>query len=81
VQVSEGIYQLLTPFPEFSFEDAKMLRRQLEEHPRVTKGLPYVLPYMIKRGGDTVLVDCGWYTDNAYKALEAGMQEHGSHPT
>ncbi|MBN9494691.1 MBL fold metallo-hydrolase [bacterium] len=81
MQVSEGIYQLLTPFPEFSFEDAKMLRRQLEEHPRVTKGLPYVLPYMIKRGGDTVLVDCGWNTDNAYQALEAGMQEHGSHPT
>jgi glyoxylase-like metal-dependent hydrolase (beta-lactamase superfamily II) len=81
VQVSEGIYQLLTPFPEFSFEDAKALRRQLEEHPRVTKGLPYVLPYMLKRGGDTVLVDCGWNTDNAYKALEAGMQEHGSHPT
>ncbi len=80
-EIIEGIYQLLTPFPEFSYDDAKALRRQLEEHPRVTKGLPYVLPYLIKSGGETALVDCGWNTDNAYKALETGMQEHGSHPT
>ncbi|MCE7927843.1 MAG: MBL fold metallo-hydrolase [Dehalococcoidia bacterium] len=80
-EIIEGIYQLLTPFPEFSFDDAKALRRQLEEHPRVTKGLPYVLPYLIKSGGETALVDCGWNTDNAYKALETGMQEHGTHPT
>jgi len=81
VKVLDGIYQLLTPFPQFTYEDAKMLRRQLEEHPRVTKGLPYVLPYMIKDGGDTVLVDCGWNTDSAYAALEEGMREHGSHPS
>ncbi|MGH2633874.1 MAG: MBL fold metallo-hydrolase, partial [Tepidiformaceae bacterium] len=81
MQIIEGIYQLLTPFPQFSIEDAKALRRTLEEHPRVTKGLPYVLPYLLKSGGDTVLLDCGWNTDSAYQALEEGMKEHGSHPT
>ena len=81
MQITDGIYQLLTPFPQFTYEDAKALRKQLQEHPRVTKGLPYVLPYLLKHGGDTVLVDCGWNTDSAYAALESGMQEHGSHPT
>lgn len=81
MQIIPGIYQLLTPFPQFTIEDAKALRRELEEHPRVTKGLPYVLPYMLKAGGDTVLVDCGWNTDSAYQALEEGMREHQSHPT
>lgn len=80
MQILEGVYQLLTPFPQFTIEDAKKLRVELEEHPRVTKGLPYVLPYMLKSGGDTVLVDCGWNTDSAYQALEEGMKEHGSHP-
>lgn len=81
MQIIDGIYQLLTPFPQFSIEDAKALRVSLEEHPRVTKGLPYVLPYLLKSGGDTVLLDCGWNTDSAYQALEEGMKEHGSHPT
>ncbi|MCC6383273.1 MAG: MBL fold metallo-hydrolase [Dehalococcoidia bacterium] len=80
MQIVEGIYQLLTPFPQFTFEDARALRRQLQEHPRVTKGLPYVLPYMIRDRGETALVDCGWNTDSAYEALEVGMREHGSHP-
>ena len=57
MKIIDGIYQLLTPFPQFTFEDAKMLRRQLEEHPRVTKGLPYVLPYLLK-AGERVLM---WY--------------------
>jgi glyoxylase-like metal-dependent hydrolase (beta-lactamase superfamily II) len=81
VEILPGIYQLLTPFPQYTFEDAKAMRRQLEEHPRVTKGLPYVLPYMVRSNGDTMLIDCGWNTDSAYEALEAGMKEHGSHPT
>jgi glyoxylase-like metal-dependent hydrolase (beta-lactamase superfamily II) len=81
VQIIPGIYQLLTPFPQFTFDEAKGLRRDLEAHPRVTKGLPYVLPYLLKDGDDTVLVDCGWNTDSAYQALEEGMKEHGSHPT
>ena len=81
MQIIEGIYQILTPFPQFTIEDAKALRRDLEEHPRVIKGLPYVLPYLIKSGGDTMLVDCGWNTDSAYQALEEGMHEHNSHPS
>jgi glyoxylase-like metal-dependent hydrolase (beta-lactamase superfamily II) len=81
MKIIDGIYQLLTPFPQFTFEDAKMLRRQLQDHPRVTKGLPYVLPYLLKDGGDTVLLDCGWNTDSAYAALEEGMKEHGTHPS
>ncbi len=81
MQIIEGIYQLLTPFPQFTFEDAKKLRVDLEQHPRVTKGLPYVLPYLLKSGGDVALLDCGWNTDSAYQALEEGMREHGSHPT
>jgi glyoxylase-like metal-dependent hydrolase (beta-lactamase superfamily II) len=80
-KIIDGIYQLLTPFPQFTIEEARKLRVELEAKPRVTKGLPYVLPYLIKDGGDTVLVDCGWNTDAAYAALEEGMQEHGSHPT
>jgi len=81
MRIIDGIYQLLTPFPQFTIEDAKALRRELQEHPRVTKGLPYVLPYLIKDSGDVVLVDCGWNTDSAYRALEEGMREHGSHPS
>jgi glyoxylase-like metal-dependent hydrolase (beta-lactamase superfamily II) len=81
VKILEGIYQLLTPFPQFTLEEAKKLRIELEEHPRVTKGLPYVLPYMVKAGGETILVDCGWNTDSAYNALEEGMKEHGAHPS
>ncbi len=80
MRIIDGIYQLLTPFPQFTIADAKALRHDLQEHPRVTKGLPYVLPYLLKDGDDTVLVDCGWNTDTAYQALEEGMKEHGSHP-
>lgn len=81
MQILEGIYQLLTPFPQFTTEEARKLRVELEEHPRVTKGLPYVLPYMVKAGSDVLLVDCGWNTDQAYAALEEGMREHGTHPS
>jgi glyoxylase-like metal-dependent hydrolase (beta-lactamase superfamily II) len=80
VKVLEGIYQLLTPFPQYQIEEARRIRIEYAEKPRVMKGLPYVLPYLIKSGDDTVLVDCGWNTDQAYQALEEGMKEHGSHP-
>lgn len=80
-EIIEGIYQLLTPFPQFTFEEAKNLRIELEAKPRVTKGLPYVMPYMVRGGGETMLIDCGWNTDSAYSALEEGMKEHNSHPT
>ena len=81
MQIIEGIYQLLTPFPQFTIEAAKEIRGTIQASPRVIKGLPYVLPYMIRDGGDTVLVDCGWNTDSAYQSLEEGMKEHNSHPT
>ncbi|MCY3603722.1 MAG: MBL fold metallo-hydrolase, partial [Chloroflexi bacterium] len=81
MKILDGVYQLLTPFPQYKYEEAKKLRVELERAPRVTKGLPYVMPYLIKHGSDTMLVDCGWNTDVAYAALEEGMGEFGSHPS
>ena len=81
MKILDGIYQLLTPFPQYQLEDARKIRIEYAEKPRVMKGLPYVLPYLIKSGDDVVLVDCGWNTDQAYQALEEGMVEHGSHPS
>lgn len=81
MRILEGVYQLLTPFPQYEFAEARRLRGELERKPRVTKGLPYVLPYLIRHGGDTMLVDCGWNTDAAHAALEEGMREHGAHPS
>ena len=81
MQIIEGVYQLLTPFPQFTLDEAMKLRHELEEKPRVTKGLPYVLPYMVRDGGDVLLVDCGWNTDDAFEALQSGMKEHGSDPS
>ena len=78
MKIADGVYQLLTPFPQYEFEEAKKLRRELEEKPRVTKGLPYVLPYLIKDRGETLLIDCGWNTDPAFDALSEGMREHGA---
>lgn len=80
MKILDGIYQLLTPFPQYELADAKRLRIELEKAPRMIKGLPYVLPYMIKSGSETVLVDCGWNTDAAFAALEEGMAEHGATP-
>ena len=79
-KVAEGVFELLTPFPEFTLEQSRKMRVELEKNPRVTKGLPYVLPYMIKSGGDTVLIDCGWNTDAAYSALAEGMKAHDAAP-
>ncbi|MGK2964228.1 MAG: MBL fold metallo-hydrolase [Tepidiformaceae bacterium] len=81
MKIIEGVYQLLTPFPAFSTEDARRIRVEHEKAPRVMKGLPYVLPYMVKSGGETLLVDCGWNTDAAYEALVESMGEHGAHPS
>ena len=80
MQIIEGVYQLLTPFPQFTFDQALRLRHELEEKPRVTKGLPYVLPYMVKDGEEVLLMDCGWNTEAAFEALQSGMQEHGTDP-
>ena len=57
MQIIEGIYQLLTPFPQFTIEAAKEIRGTIQASPRVIKGLPYVLPYMIRDGGDMEYLD------------------------
>jgi len=77
-RIQDGIHQIVTPFPEFVRQDAYRLRRELQEHPRVTRGLPYVLPYFIASRGDTLLIDCGWNTDDAYNALEEQLREAGA---
>ncbi len=80
-KVHEGIYQLVTPFPEYRRHEAYRLRQELEHNPHATQGLPYVLPYFIVSRGDNLLVDCGWNTDDAYQALSEQMAELGSHPS
>jgi glyoxylase-like metal-dependent hydrolase (beta-lactamase superfamily II) len=76
-RVQEGIYQLISPFPEFEREEAYRLRIDMEEHPRVTKGLPYVMPYAITSRGETLLVDCGWATDDSHAALSEQLNDLG----
>jgi len=80
MQIIEGVYQLVTPFPKFSYAEAKEYRRDLGRTPRWIKSLPYVLPYLVRSGSDMALVDNGWNTDTAYNALSEGMAEHGAHP-
>ena len=77
-RIREGIYQLVVPFPEFARQEAYRQREELEAHPRVTRGLPYALPYFIVSRGETMLVDCGWNTDDGYAALREQLQEIGS---
>jgi len=75
MRIVEGIYQLLTPFPALTYEQAVAVRHG---HPKPAgiRGLPYVLPYLISSGGETMLVDCGWNTPTAYDALKSGFEEH-----
>jgi len=80
MQVLEGIYQLVTPFPQFTYPQAKELRQDLAGKPRWIKTLPYVLPYLIRSRSETALVDNGWNTDAAYEGLVAGMAEHDATP-
>jgi glyoxylase-like metal-dependent hydrolase (beta-lactamase superfamily II) len=81
MQVIEGLYQLITPFPQFTYEQAREYRRDLGSKPRWIKSLPYVLPYLIRSRGETALVDNGWNTDSAFEALSSGMAEHDAKPT
>ena len=67
-KIREGIYQLVTPFPDYQIQEAYELRKDLEAKPRVTRGLPYVLPYLVTSRGEQLLVDCGWSTDDAHTA-------------
>jgi glyoxylase-like metal-dependent hydrolase (beta-lactamase superfamily II) len=80
VQVIEGVYQLVTPFPQFTYAQAKEYRQDLGRTPRWIKSLPYVLPYLIRSGDELALVDNGWNTDVAHAGLAEGMAEHGAHP-
>ncbi len=80
MQVIEGVFQLVTPFPEFTYAQAKEWRADLGSKPRWVKTLPYVLPYLIRSNGETALVDNGWNTDTAYEAVKDGMAEHGADP-
>lgn len=77
-RIQPGIHQIVTPFPEYEREEAYRMRHDLEAHPRVTRGLPYVLPYFISSRGDTLLVDCGWNTDDTYEALQEQLAEVGA---
>gem|GEM_PF-3975807 len=80
MEVIEGLYQLITPFPQFTYAQAKEYRADLGSKPRWIKSLPYVLPYLIRSRGEMLLVDNGWNTDVAYQALVESMAEHGAHP-
>ncbi|HLZ71217.1 MAG TPA: MBL fold metallo-hydrolase [Dehalococcoidia bacterium] len=80
MQIIEGVYQLVTPFPKVSYAEAKEYRSDLGRKPRWIKSLPYVLPYLVRSGSDTALIDNGWNTDAAYDALCDGMAEHGARP-
>ena len=76
MQILEGVYQLVTPFPNISYEDAKKWRDDLGNKPRWIKTLPYVLPYAVHSKGEVMLVDNGWNTDPAHEALEDGLNQH-----
>jgi glyoxylase-like metal-dependent hydrolase (beta-lactamase superfamily II) len=76
--IQEGIHQIVSPFPEYQRKDAYELRHDLEAHPRVTKGLPYVLLYYLESRGETLLIDCGWNTDDSLLALQEQLREKGT---
>ena len=77
-RIQEGLWQIVTPFPELARHEAYKQREELEAHPRTTRGLPYVLPYFIASRGETMLVDCGWNTDDGYAAIREQLQNLGS---
>jgi glyoxylase-like metal-dependent hydrolase (beta-lactamase superfamily II) len=77
-RIREGIHQLVLPFPEYERQEAYRLRQELEANPRVTKGLPYILPYLITSRGESMLLDCGWGTDDSYGALQEQMHDIGT---
>ncbi|MPZ23455.1 MAG: MBL fold metallo-hydrolase [Dehalococcoidia bacterium] len=76
MQVLEGVYQLITPFPKVSYEEARKWRADLGSKPRWIKTLPYVLPYAVSSNGETLLVDNGWNTDVAHDALQQSLKDH-----
>jgi len=77
-RIQEGIYQIVSPFPQFQRSEVYTLRDDLEARPRVLRTLPYILPYFITSRGDNLLVDCGWDTDDSRLALQEQLAELGS---
>ena len=69
MKITDGVFQLLTPFPQFSTAEARKIRGELQDKPKILKGLPYVLPYLIISHDEITLIDCGWNTDAAFEAL------------
>ena len=80
MEIIEGVYQLVTPFPQFTYAQAREIRQDLGKKPRWIRSLPYVLPYLIRSQGNLALVDNGWNTDVAHEALAQGMAEHAASP-
>ena len=80
MKIIDGVFQLLTPFPQFSTAEARKIHGEIRDKPKILKGLPYVLPYLIISNGEVTLIDCGWNTDTAFEALTEGMKEHGVSP-
>jgi len=78
MEIIEGVYQLVTPFPQFTYAQAREIRQDLGKKPRWIRSLPYVLPYLIRSQGNLALVDNGWNTDVAHEALAQGMAEHAA---
>jgi glyoxylase-like metal-dependent hydrolase (beta-lactamase superfamily II) len=76
--IQEGIYQLVSPFPEYRLEDAYKLRVDREAAPGITRGLAYVLPYFISSRGDNLLLDCGWNTEEALRAVSKQLHQIGA---
>ena len=76
-RVEEGVYQLVSPFPQHRPADAHALRAARERDPASSRGLAYVMPYLISSGGSTLLLDCGWNTDDAIAALHDQLVEAG----
>lgn len=82
LNIADGVDQLLTPFPEYTYDEARAEQDLiLAKQPRTRRGLPYVLPYLFRGGSETILVDPGWHTGEAYEALETEMRAVGSHPS
>jgi len=77
-RIEEGVYQLVSPFPQHRLEDAYRVRTAREQDPRSSRGLAYILPYFLSSRGDNLLVDCGWNTDESMRALAAQLREAGA---
>jgi len=81
-RIRNGIHQLVSPFPQYTREEAYRFREEEgAQKLRHRGGLPYVLPYFIASQGENLLVDCGWATDDSFAALQEQLREIGSDPS